>query len=238
MVIATIKTNKIGLMIIDPFVASHRVVENDNPSIELVASAWAEIADVTGCAIELVHHARKTSGSEITVDDGRGGSALLAKVRSAGALNGMSEDEQAKAGVENRRSFFRVENGKANLTPAADKADWHQLISIELGNGDNLGVVTRWSWPNAFDGVETSHLRSVQDAIAAGRWRENCQAKDWAGYAVASVMRLDIANKAHKAKIASLLRAWIATGMLVVVDGEDEKRMTRKFIEVGKAAND
>ena len=40
-VVARIKTNKIGLMIIDPFVASHRVVENDNPSIELVASPWA-----------------------------------------------------------------------------------------------------------------------------------------------------------------------------------------------------
>jgi hypothetical protein len=52
-VIATIKANQIGLMIIDPFVASHRVVENDNPAIELVASTWAEIADECGCAIEL-----------------------------------------------------------------------------------------------------------------------------------------------------------------------------------------
>ena len=52
-VIATIKANEIDLMIVDPFVASHRVIENDNPAIELVAAAWAEIADVTGCAIEL-----------------------------------------------------------------------------------------------------------------------------------------------------------------------------------------
>jgi hypothetical protein len=51
-VIATI--NAIGLMIVDPFVASHRVIQNDNPAIELVAATWAEIADVTGCAIELV----------------------------------------------------------------------------------------------------------------------------------------------------------------------------------------
>ena len=104
-------------MIVDPFVASHRVVENDNPAIELVAATWAEIADVTGCGIELVHHARKTGGADITVEDGRGGSALLAKVRSARVLNSMSEADAAKAGVENRRSFFRVENGKANMTP-------------------------------------------------------------------------------------------------------------------------
>ena len=63
-VIATIHDNEIGLMIVDPFVASHRVVENDNPAIELVAASWAEIADVTGCAIELVHHARKTSARD------------------------------------------------------------------------------------------------------------------------------------------------------------------------------
>ena len=61
-VINTIVANKIGLMIVDPFVASHRVAENDNPSMELVASTWAHIAEVTGCAIELVHHARKTGG--------------------------------------------------------------------------------------------------------------------------------------------------------------------------------
>ena len=243
-VIATIKANAIGLMIVDPFVASHHVVENDNPAIELVAATWAEIADVTGCAIELVHHARKTGGAEITVDDGRGGSALLAKVRSARTLNGMTDDEAARAGVENRRSYFRVQNGKANLSPAPDKADWYRLESFDLGNGgdgqpsDSVAVVTRWAWPNAFDGVTVSDLRAVQAAIAAGRWRESPQAKDWAGHAVASVMKLDAANKAHKAKIVGLLKTWISTGMLIVVEGEDDKRMPRKFIEVGTPAND
>ena len=237
-VIATIKANEIGLMIVDPFVASHRVIENDNPAIETVAAAWAEIADVTGCSIELVHHARKTSGAEITVEDGRGGSALLAKVRSARTLNGMTKEESEKAGVENHRSFFRVENGKANLTAPADKADWYQLISIDLGNGDSVGVVARWTWPNAFDGVDVSHLRAVQAAIAIGRWRENSQAKNWAGRAVASVMGLDVTNKAHRSKIVSLLKTWILNGMLVVVNGKDERHETRSFIEVGKLADD
>lgn len=237
-VIATIKANCIGLMIVDPFVASHRVVENDNPAIELVAATWAEIADVTGCAIELVHHARKTSGQEITVEDGRGGSALLAKVRSARVLNGMTADEAARAGVDNHRAFFRVQNGKANLTPAADQADWHRLVSFDLENGDSVGVVTRWTWPDAFAGVNTSDLRAVQAAIAAGRWRENSQAKEWAGHAVAAVLRLDAENKAHRAKIAGLLKTWIKTGMLAVVDGFDAKRQKRSFIEVGAPADD
>lgn len=242
-VIATIRANEIGLMIVDPFVASHRVVENDNPAIELVAATWAEIADVTGCAIELVHHARKTGGAEITVDDGRGGSALLAKVRSARTLNGMTKEEAARAGVENWRAYFRVQNGKANLSPPVDKADWYRLESFDLGNGgdgqpgDSVGVVTRWTWPDAFDGVTVSDLRRVQTAIAAGHWRESPQAKDWAGHAVAKVLKLDATSKAHRAKIAGLLKTWISTGALVVVDGVDARREKRSFIEVGAATD-
>jgi hypothetical protein len=231
-------------MIVDPFIASHRVVENDNPAIELVASTWAEIADVTDCAIELVHHARKTGGAEITVDDGRGGSALLAKVRSARTLNGMNEEEASRAGVENRRAYFRVQNGKANLAAPTDAADWYRLESVDLGNGgdgkpgDSVGVVTRWKWPDAFDGVTVSDLRTVQTAIADGRWRESSQAKDWAGYAVAKVLNLDPMNKAHKAKIAGLLKTWIANGALVVAEGQDEQRKKRSFVEVGTAADE
>jgi AAA domain len=237
-VIATILENKIGVLIIDPFVASHRVTENDNPAIELVASTWAEIADETGCAIELVHHCRKTGGAEITVEDGRGGSALLAKARSARVLNGMSEDEAARAGVEKRRSFFRVDNGKANLAPAGDQAAWRQLIGVEIGNGDSVAAVTKWTWPNAFDGVTVRDLREVQSRIAAGRYRESPQAADWAGHVVASILRLDTGNKAHKAKVTAILKTWIANDMLRVVEAQDEQRRPRKFIEVGAPAND
>jgi hypothetical protein len=112
---AALRENNIGLLSIDPFVASHRVTENDNNAIELVVAEWTEVADETGCAIDLVHHSRKTGGAEVTVEDGRGAVALLAKARSARVLNTMSEDEAAKAGVENRRVHFRVSNGKANL---------------------------------------------------------------------------------------------------------------------------
>jgi hypothetical protein len=237
-VIATIKANSIGLMTVDPFVASHRVVENDNPAIEIVAATWAEIADVTGCAIELVHHARKTGGAEITVDDGRGGSALLAKVRSARTLNGMTEEEATKAGVENRRAYFRVQNGKANLTAAAGNADWYRFVSVELGNGDSIGVVAPWTWPDALVGVTVSDLRAVQAEVAKGRWRENAQAKGWVGRAVATAMKLDAAKKHDRAKISRLLKIWLSTGMLVVVEGEDEQRKKRSFIEVGEWAND
>lgn len=243
-VIATIRANSIGLMTIDPFVACHSVSENDNPAIELVAGAWAEIADTTGCAIELVHHPRKTGAGDVTVEDGRGGSALLAKTRSARVLNRMTKDEAARAGVENHRTYFRVESGKTNMAAPADAADWYHVEGFDLGNGeagkpgDNVGVVTRWAWPNAFDGVTVAALRSVQVRIAAGRWRENSQAKEWAGHAVAKVLDLDASDKAHKARIAGLLKTWIQNGMFAVVEGFDEKREKRSYIEVGTWADD
>jgi AAA domain-containing protein len=237
-VIATIKANDIGLMIVDPFIASHRVTENDNPAIELVADAWAGIADATDAAIELVHHARKTGGAEVTVEDGRGASALLMKARAARTLNGMSEDEAARAGVEGRRSFFRVDIGKANMSAPADQTDWHRFLSVDLGNGDSIGVVTRWTWPNAFDDVTVADLRKVQAAIAAGRWRESSQAKDWAGVAVAQVLGLDVSDKGGRARIAAVLKAWVKNGMFVIVEGLDGKREKRSFVEVGEPAND
>ena len=71
----------------------------------------------------------------------------------------------------------------------------------------------------------------MQRAIASGRWRESVQAKAWAGHAVAAVMKLDA--ETDKAKIVALLKTWIESGALVVVEGEDEQRKRRQFVEVG-----
>jgi hypothetical protein len=244
-VIETIMVNKIGLVIIDPFVSSHRVTENDNNAIDRVAKTWAKIADVTGCAIELVHHARKTGGNEVQVEDGRGAVALLAAARAARVLNGMTEDEASKAGVENRRLHFRVDNGKANLSPI-DQAQWFKLASVPLGNGplgsegDNIGVVTSWAWPDPLENITIADLRAAQRAVAAGGpWREHNQASDWVGKPIAQALRLDPDNKAHKAKVTRLLFVWMATGMFKRVEGRDPKRRDiRTFVEVGQWAND
>ena len=116
---------KIDVLIIDPFVSCHRVVENDNPAMDMVAKQWTAIADETNTAIELIHHTKKTGGADATVEDGRGAVALLAAVRSAQVLNKMTPDEGTKAGVDNHRQYFKVENGKANLAPPPEGKDWY-----------------------------------------------------------------------------------------------------------------
>ena len=236
-----IRARQIDVLVVDPFVSCHRVNENDNPAIDDVAKTFARIADGTGCAIDLVHHVRKGHGEEITVEDGRGASALLGAVRSARVLNPMSVKEAEEAGVANPRLHFRTTNGKANLAPPASGSTWFHLASVSLGNGtggpfddsDHVGVVEPWTWPNAMDGVTLHDLRAVQRIVSHAQWRDDVRASEWVGKAVAQVLRLDTTRPADKAKILSLLRTWIASGALVRVQKEDKDRHLKFYVEVG-----
>ena len=157
-IIKTIKENKIDVVIVDPFVRCHSVNENDNRAINLVAETWAKIAEETDCAIELVHHTRKTGGAGATVDDGRGAGALLFAARDARVLNTMTAPEAEVAGIDEAHKwrYFRVDNGKANLGPPAEYADWFKIVSVDVGvplnfedDEDTTGVVTAFAYDSA-----------------------------------------------------------------------------------------
>jgi hypothetical protein len=156
-----IVARRIDVVIVDPFVACHAVPENDNGKIAAVARLWADIAEDTGCAIELVHHARKLSADQVlTADDARGASALIAAVRSARLLRQMSDAEAQQAGVDSPRLYFSIASGKANLAPPANKTTWRRLTGVLLCNGmspedpgDEIGVVEPWRWPDPFGDI-------------------------------------------------------------------------------------
>jgi hypothetical protein len=238
--IDTMFDNEIDVLIIDPFVSSHRVVENDTMAMEMVAKQWTKIADETDTAIELIHHTRKTGGAEATVEDGRGAVAVLAAVRSAQVLNKMTPDEGTKAGVENHREYFKVENGKANLAPPPEGKDWYRIIPVSLGNGDgalldngdSVGVVVRWKWPDPLDGITGADFDRAAAAIRAGRWKESIQAKDWVGWPIAKALGLDLDSKSGKAKVKGLIKIWIGAGSLVVAEEKDDHREIKNFVKV------
>lgn len=201
------------------------------------------LAETTGCAIELVHHTRKPgfNQSEYSVDDARGASTLMAAVRSARTLNVMTTNEAGKAGIaeERRRLYFRVDNGKANHAPPAEKSTWYHHVSVQLGNGENIphegdsvGVVTAWEWPDFREDLTPEDVQAVQQAVAAGEWRENSQAKDWVGKAIAEALELDLAEPSVRAK--ELQRSLVKEGVLKVVERKSGKRETKRFVEVGK----
>ena len=241
--IATIKANKIGVLIVDPFVSSHRVSENDNNKIDAVAKTWARIAEETNCAIELIHHVRKTGGNEITVEDGRGAVALLGAARSARALNPMTKEEAERFGIDFPRGYFRSGNGKANLAPPPEKSDWYRLVSEELGNAnqdrpsDFVGVVVPWQVPDITAGVTTEHLEAVRNNLEIKPMRKDAQASDWAGYMVAKVIGADINTTAGKATVKKCLDMWVQSGAIAVRNEKDEHRRPRPFYVKG-AFND
>ncbi|MGX9979616.1 VHS/ENTH/ANTH domain-containing protein [Methylobacterium fujisawaense] len=98
--------------------------------------------------------------------------------------------------------------------------------------------MTRWKWPDPLDEVSVSDLRAAQQAVSVGRWRENVQARDWVGKAIASALQLSLENPAHKEKVKRLLQIWTDSGMFVVTPGLDANRIERSFVEVGEWATD
>jgi AAA domain len=239
---ATIRENGIDVMSIDPFVSCHRVSENDNNKIEAVASAWARIADECNCSIELVHHTRKTGGAEATAEDARGASAFGAAARSIRVLNAMTDAEMADAGVDNRRLFFRVDDGKANMAPPAAGATWYRLHGVDLGNAtgkrpaDNVAVVVPWTWVDLVDRLPADALATAQAAIAGGEWRADVRSKDWAGYPIAAALELDASSKEGRKRIARLLDKWTAEGGFIVAEGMDKNRQAREFLRPAPVA--
>jgi hypothetical protein len=216
-------------------------------AIDTVASTWNWIAEVTNTAIELSHHTRKTYGNEVGIEDSRGGNALVAKARVARVLNTMTKDQAREFGVASPRLYVCCDDPKTNLTPPPDKVTWLGFTSVNLGNrsrpdsddGDEVGVATNWNPPDPFDGVTLTDLLAAQKAVATGGpWRENVQAKDWVGKAIAEALGLDLDDKAHKAKIKALLKGWIKKGMFVVVERPDANSDLRPFVKVGQWATE
>jgi hypothetical protein len=211
-VVAAIRQNDIDVCIFDPFVSIHAVPENDNGAIDAVAKELAGVADHCNCSIETVHHVRKGNGAEMTADDARGASSLIGAARSVRIGNPMTADEAAKANINpaERRLYFRLDNGKANMVPPAPTASWRRLVGVDLGNGtaaypaDNVGVVTAWSWPDAFKGLTADNLKEVQNRMARGKWRADVQAAAWVGNAVAEALELDLDDEDQKARVKEL----------------------------------
>jgi AAA domain len=233
-----LKNGKFDVFILDPAVTVHRVSENDNMAIDAVAKAFGRIADRASSAIEAVHHTRKLGGAEATIEDTRGASAWVSAARDVRMLNRMTKDEGSQAGIEpgKERLYFRTDTD-GNLAPAG-ATDWFRLVSVGLGNGcheeqDSVGVASPWKWPDIFAGVTVADLDKVRARVREGKWRESPKAKNWVGYAVAEVLNLDASNRAHIARIKGMLKQWIANGALGAVEGMDEHRKQRIFIEAG-----
>lgn len=238
MVTDFIKQHEIDVVIVDPFVSSHRLNENDNGAIDLVVKAWGRVADQGNCAVELVHHVRKAQpGQSASYGDARGASALTDAARHVRRLTSMTFDEARYAGIDERERWRYSKEGdsKDNLAPPRGDGSWRQMVSVDLPNGDNVGVVEPWAWPDPFDDVTSSDLRRVQAQIKPATWRENARSSNWVGILVAEVLELDVHDPTDREKIKTIVKRWVKSKALVIVDRiEMPTRKKRAFIECGE----
>jgi hypothetical protein len=209
---------QLDVLLIDPFVSTHAVSENDNASIQRAASAWKMVAHDGQVALGLAHHTRKLAGREATAEDSRGGDALVAKARDVRALNPMGETEADRLGIPplDRHSYFWTgPGGKSNMTARTGHKRWFKIEGVGLGNGgglnepeDRVAVVTAWAPTEAvteLDGDAVERLRTV--FRRDGPRRQNVQSGDWIGYAVGEAFGLDAAggDRAEVRRVISAL---------------------------------
>lgn len=235
---------KLDVVIIDPFVASHGVPENDNSAIEQVAKRWADIASRTNCHVHLVHHTRKANGGAATIEDSRGASALNYAARTRRAINTMTAAEAKSAGIGEdgaRLSYFKSDMANSSMTKPVAAHDWYTFVSVDLMNGgpdelgmatpgDSVGVVVRWEYAKLALDLSEDDTREALAALEEGKWRADMRAEDWAGYAIAHAVGADLSVPAIKKQIAALIAEWLGNGTLETYEGKDKKRMKKEYV--------
>jgi AAA domain len=211
-----IRNKKLDVVALDPFISFHSVPESDNGSIDQVVKRLFLIAQNTGCCIELSHHVRKAvqgSQAELTVDDTRGGSAIVNAVRSCRVFNRMSANEAALAKVpqDKRTAYVRIDKGKRNMAPA-EKASWWHIVSVHLPNGDNVQAIEPYNFPSAFEGLSEVEVTWVQDFLKnGGPRRASSQSDDWLGHHIGlHVGREDTHEKGGAIWANKIISQWIA----------------------------
>ena len=233
--------NRIDVLILDPFVATHEISENDNVKVNVVARAFGWIAEKANASVELIHHTRKGQlGEDRGVDDARGAKALTDAARSVRVLNPMQAAEAEALGInpELRRSHFRVDDAKTNLVPPSSAAVWRKLQSVDLGNAganqssDHVGVVIAWTKPSAMEGLTAEHVATLRQRLTDGApARRDVRSPDWAGHALAAVMGIDTQSAAARKRLGATLDALVKERVLeIVLRGNGKGREVECFV--------
>ncbi len=244
-IVSEMKRNKIDLLIVDPFLRSHRVKENDNEAQDEVMRLYAQIAERTDAGVVLVHHVKK-GGVAGDMDSLRGGSAQGAGARSVLTMSQMSAEEAKKLGIDEkqRRLYVRVDDAKNNMAPPAQRAEWIKLASENLGNGDevyeqgdSVQVATPFELPEAWDGLsdeaEAEALKLIEKGTESGeRYSIRVQEKErWAGHLLMTSFGRT------KAQASEILKGWMAANIIEVREYLSPKqRKDRKGIFVNSMA--
>lgn len=230
-----ISDNNIVLTVIDPLVKAHSVNGSLPEDMDALITVCNEIARATSSALLLPCHFRKGGRLDSDGQDAfRGASSLVDGARIALGVQGMTEREADEFGVDKdeRGSFVRMVNAKANMTAKADATDWFEITGRMLGNthnptypaGDSVQAIRQWQAPKLFDGMDLPVMQAI-----FGRLGDPSQifhatpggGKNWAGTVVMAV------TGKTKDQATRILRLWINSGTLVETTYQNTQRNTR-----------
>jgi hypothetical protein len=234
-IVSQIKEHEIDVVIIDPFVSSHSVEENNNPAIDAVAKTWGRIAGYCNASVELIHHVRKGNGQEITVEDGRGAKALMDAVRAARTFNPMNEKEATKAGVTKPWLYFREDDGKANMAPP-DVAKWRKMVGVDLPNsafgepGDSVGVATVWEYKVTADHISDDDMADILHELGKNDYAAHYNSDDWAGHVVGQALNIatDQDDKIGRAQVRAILDNLLQNKKLKIIELKKPDRSKKR----------
>ncbi len=170
--LAEIKRLSIGVFIVDPFVSTHTLNENDNSEVAVAAGLFREIARQGECAVNLIHHTRKppmgtSEGHAGNADTARGASALIGVARIVHTLFTASATDAQRLEIpdDERLSYVRLDGAKANYS-AVDETTWFRRESVVLPNGDEIGVLTPVDMTNFEDAAAAAQQERYRSIIA------------------------------------------------------------------------
>lgn len=235
-----LKAKQIDVLIVDPFISCHTVPENDNGAMDMVAKEWARVAVAANCCVVLAHHTGKLGDAAASAEKARGASAIVAAARSVHALNRMNDAEADHWGIHpnEARRYIKTYDDKNNRAPPAASCQWYYLRSVRLNNGgieggDAIQVVVPWAPPMLqVSNVPEAVQEQALSVLAAGHYRANEQAAEWAGKVLAPILGISLDTKRGRREMKRQLQAWETAGRVRVVDAKDARSKSVKFYEV------
>jgi hypothetical protein len=218
-IIEEIKSHNVVALIVDPLVSTHPAEENNNNEMEEVMMLYRQIARETNCAVCLVHHTSKPQGGSSegfagNANAGRGASAVVNAARISLTLFDMSQQDAATYGItdELRGRYARLDDAKANLSLKNGVARWFYRESVNIGNGDEVGVLR----PEKL--IPRENAESFEAAAALGGW----ESFTVAGSVVISeavkflqdawVLESELSSQACRARVIKMFQKPVAVG--------------------------
>jgi hypothetical protein len=227
----TIAARKIDIVSLDPFVKTHSVEENNNSAIDDVIQILSDLGDKHDIAVDTPHHMAKGLPDPGNANRGRGASSMKDGGRLVYTVTKMTAEEAQTFGLSEaeRRLLIRMDSGKVNIAPPADKATWFRLVGVRLDNGtelypngDEVQTVEPWTPPETFAGVTNLQINQILNDIEAGmpdgnRYTDASKATDRAAWRII-VKHIPEKNEGAARKI---IKVWKESGLLTARDYEN-----------------